>query len=331
LPIANKPIVEYVLEHICRINIKEVGVILAPETQQEVKSYFDNCELVRSNNIAVTYILQDQPAGLAHAVKVSRGFLKDDPFIMCLGDNLLKDPMTGGLELFRQNELDAMVFLKEVEDPRAFGVAILDDKGSIKQLIEKPAVPPSKLALVGFYMFSPKIHQAIDRIKPSARGELEITDAIQELIDMGSKVEGTVLKDWWLDTGKKDDILSANTIILDEYVQKTVKGKIDEQSKITGRVFIDTDAEIINSTIRGPVMIGRNAKIENSFIGPFTTIGDQTCINQSTIEHCVILNKVTIDGISRLEDSLIGEETRVTDGKRKTLRMMIGDSAIVEV
>lgn len=331
LPVANKPIVEYVLQHIALGDIKDVGVILSPETQVETRHYFDTSDIVASKGIKITYILQPQPAGLAHAVKIARDFLKNDPFVMCLGDNLMKDSIVEGIRDFQTNSRDAVIFLKEVEDPRSFGVAVLDADGNIKQLVEKPKNPPSNLALVGFYIFSPLIHQAIDSIKPSARGELEITDAIQKLIDMKGNVSGRQLSGWWLDTGKKDDLLSANSIVLDDYTQREIKGVVDQASKIVGRVHVAEGAEIVNSTVRGPAVIGRNSKIHNSFIGPYTSIGDRVEITNAAIEHCVILNKAKIDGIQRLEDSLIGEESNVVNKNHRALKLMIGDSATVEV
>lgn len=331
LPIANRPIVEYVLLHVAAIKITDVGIIMAPETQGEIRAYFDNSDVVRKNNIKITYILQDKPAGLAHAVKTARPFLGDSSFIMCLGDNLLKDSVATGLAEFEKEKLDAQIFLKEVADPRAFGVAVLDDKKQIKHLIEKPQVPPSNLVLVGFYLFTKRIHDAIDQIKPSRRGELEITDAIQKLIDTGGRVKGTIFKEWWLDTGKKDDILSANTTVLDEYTKTDIKGTVDDVSVISGRVTVGEGAMIVNSTVRGPVVIGKGAKITNSFVGPYTSIGDGAEITESGIEHCVLLNRSKIIGVGRIEDSLIGEETIVENKKHRALKLMVGDSAIVEV
>lgn len=331
LPVANKPIVEYVLQHIALAGIKDVGVILSPETQIETKHYFDTSEIVRSQKINITYILQHEPAGLAHAVKTAREFLKNDPFVMCLGDNLMKDSIVEGIHDFQTNNRDAVIFLKEVDDPRSFGVAVLDSAGKIQKLVEKPKDPPSNLALVGFYIFSPLIHTAIDAIKPSARGELEITDAIQKLIEMKGNVSGRQLTGWWLDTGKKDDMLSANSIVLDDYTQRDIQGIVDQASKIVGRVHIAEGAQIFNSTVRGPAVIGRNAIIKDSFIGPYTSIGDRVEITNAAIEHCVILNKAKIEGIQRLEDSLVGEESHVVNKNHRALKLMIGDSATVEV
>jgi glucose-1-phosphate thymidylyltransferase len=212
-------------------------------------------------------------------------------------------------------------------------VAVLDKKGRITKLIEKPKKPPSNLALVGIYFFSPRIHEAIDRIKPSARGELEITDAIQELMNMKGLVKGHKLEGWWLDTGKKDDFLAANTTVLDDYIKRNVCGQCDAQSQIIGRVNLGSDVKVVNSTIRGPVVIGEGAEIVDSFIGPYTTIGPHTRILHSVVEHSVILNHCLIENIPRLEDSLIGRESRVVQGRKqaKALRLLIGDNGVVEV
>ncbi len=330
VPVGGKPILGYVLDHISQAGIKDVGVIISPETGNEVKGYLG---AGRKWGVRIKYILQEEPLGLAHAVKTARDFLKKDDFVMYLGDNLLKEGVKDAIKKFKKDGPDALIYLKEVENPSQFGVAALNSDGSIKKLVEKPKRPPSNLALVGVYIFSAKIHDAIDRIKPSKRGELEITDAIQELIDMGHKVESQVLGGWWLDTGKKDDLLQANTIVLDEYIRNSVQGRVDKHSRITGRVEIEKGARIIDSTIRGPVKICRGAVIKNSFIGPFTSIGEDVRIVDSVIEHSVILNGTLIQGIERLEDSLVGRDARVVKnhGQHKALRLMIGDDTTVEV
>ncbi|MBI5583085.1 MAG: glucose-1-phosphate thymidylyltransferase [Deltaproteobacteria bacterium] len=330
VPVANEPILGYVFQHLEDAGIKEVGVIVAPETQEDVRAFLKEGKRWK---LKVTYILQDQPLGLAHAVKTAKPFLGDSPFVMYLGDNLLAEGIKGYRERFLEEKLDAFLFLKEVDNPSSFGVAVLDKKGRITKLIEKPKNPPSNLALVGIYFFSPRIHEAIDRIKPSARGELEITDAIQELMNMKGQVKGHKLEGWWLDTGKKDDFLAANTIVLDDYVKRNVCGQCDAQSQIIGRVSLGTGVKVVNSTIRGPVVIGEEAEIIDSFIGPYTTIGPHTRVFHSVVEHSVILNHCLIENIPRLEDSLIGRESRVILGQKqsKALRLLIGDNGVVEV
>jgi len=330
VPVANKPILGYVIEHIKDAGIKDIGVIISPDTGDEVKRYIDGG---RRWGIRVTFIPQAEPLGLAHAVMSARDFLKDDDFVMYLGDNLLSHGVKDALKKFRRESPQALIFLKEVDNPRQFGVAKLDRKGHIVQLIEKPKRPPSNLALVGVYIFSREIHDAISRIKPSFRGELEITDAIQELIHMGYAVRSEILHGWWLDTGKKDSILQANTVVLDEYIKRDIRGSVDKKSQITGRVTIEKDAVVKNSIIRGPAIIGKQTEIVNSFIGPFTSIGDSVTILNSVVEHSVVLNNAFLSGIERLEDSLIGKSSRVikNDSQHKALRLMVGDDSTIEV
>jgi glucose-1-phosphate thymidylyltransferase len=331
VPVANEPILGYVFRHIQDAGIKEVGVVVAPETQKDVRKFLGKGSRWR---VRITYILQQQPLGLAHAVKIARPFLGNSSFVMYLGDNLLAQGIKEFMKQFHSTNLDALIFLKEVENPQAFGVAVLNKKGQITKLVEKPKAPPSNLALVGVYFFSPGIHDAIERIKPSARGELEITDAIQELMRSGGSVSGQILKDWWLDTGKKDDFLAANTIVLDDYIKRDIQGKVDSKSNVSGRIRMEKTASIINSSLRGPVVIGKRCEIANSFIGPYTTIGHGTRIINSAIEHSVILDNCRIENVARLEDSLIGRESRVIHydtNHSRALRLLIGDNNVVEV
>jgi glucose-1-phosphate thymidylyltransferase len=331
VPVANEPILGYVFHHIKDAGIKEVGVVVSPETQSDVRQFLGKGSRWR---VRITYIPQEQPLGLAHAVKIARPFLGNSPFVMYLGDNLLAQGIKEFMDEFHSTNPDALIFLKEVDNPRAFGVAVLDKKGHIMKLVEKPKVPPSNLALVGVYFFSPSIHEAIERIRPSSRGELEITDAIQELMRSGGSVSGKILEDWWLDTGKKDDFLAANSVVLDDYVKRDIQGKVDSKSKVSGRIRLEKTAKIINSSLRGPVVIGKRCRIVNSFIGPYTTIGHGTRIINSAIEHSVVLDKCCIENIARLEDSLIGREARVIHYDKdhsRALRLLIGDNNIVEV
>ena len=329
VPVANQPILGYVMDHVQAAGIGDVGVVVAPETQGEVRGYLGDGGKWGVN---LTYILQEQPLGLAHAVKTAKDFLGDAPFVMYLGDNLLGKGIAGAIERFASSSMDALVFLKQVDDPRAFGVAELDGSGSIVRLVEKPKDPPSDLALVGVYLFSPKIHRAIDSIAPSWRGELEITDAIQWLIDHGGRVSGEVLDCWWLDTGKKDDFLQANLTVLDDYLKRDIRGELVD-SQVHGRVRLEDGARIVNSVVRGPVAIGRDAEIRDSFIGPYTSIGHGSRIVGSSVEHSVILDRCEVIGISRLEDSLIGRDSRVVMGgaRNTALRLMIGDHCQIEV
>lgn len=329
VPVANRPILFYCIDNIVNAGIREIGIVISPETGDEIKETVGNGKRWAAR---ITYILQDKPAGLAHAVKISRYFLKNSSFVMYLGDNLIGTDIKKFVMDFGKKRSDALILLKEVENPKQFGVADVAKNGRILRLIEKPADPPSNLALVGVYIFSSSIHKAIDRIKPSLRGELEITDAIQELISMGLQVKSFTLKDWWLDTGKKDDLLTANAIVLDEWGRKKIEGTIDKTSKILGRVFLGKNSHIRASTVRGPVVIGDNTVIENSFVGPHTSIGDNVKVINSSIEHSVILSGSEIIDIERMEESLIGRRVRVFKNHRhKALRLMLGDDSSVEV
>ena len=327
IPVANKPILGYVLDQVATTGIKNVGIITAPETGQYVRDYVNNGSKWR---LSISYISQE-PLGLAHAVKTAQPFLAQDSFIMCLGDNVTGQNLSTFIQKFTKENLDALIILKEVDNPSSFGIAQLDERGNIIQLVEKPKKPIGNLAIIGTYIFSNKVHKAIEHITPSWRGELEITDAIQEMIDSGFKVKAEILNSWWLDTGKKDDILSANAKILDEYIKLELEGKVTN-STIDGRVKVEVDAKVTNSTIRGPCIIGKNALIENSFVGPYTSIGDNSAVLNSNIEHCVILDSVIIKDVERLEDSLVGKNSRVSKNKRnRVIKLHIGDYSEVEV
>ncbi len=327
IPVANKPILGYVLDQIAETKIKEVGIVIASETGDYVKEYVGDGSKWK---FKVTYIPQE-PLGLAHAVKTAQKFLADDSFIMCLGDNVTGQGVKALVEKFEKQKLDSLILLKEVDDPSRFGIAQLDKKGNIVKLVEKPKVPMGNLAIIGTYLFSNKVHKAIEQIKPSWRGELEITDAIQEMVNMGFKAKADILNSWWLDTGKKDDILSANARILDEYIKLDVKGET-EGSTIEGRVKVDSSSKVVNSTIRGPCIIGKNAKIENSFIGPYTSIGDNSQVTNSNLEYCVLMENVVVKDVERMEDSLIGKNATVTKNlKCGTIKLHVGDYSEVEV
>ena len=331
VPVANKPILWYGIEGIVAAGITEIGIVISPETGAEVQAKTGNGDRFGAN---ITYILQEQPAGLAHAVKVAQPFLGDVPFIMYLGDNLIQGGLGGFLDRFKTQTLDALILLRAVANPSAFGVAQLDEQGRVLQLVEKPKVPSSNLALVGIYFFSSAIHQAIAKIQPSPRGELEITDAIQLLIDQQKRVEASELEGWWLDTGKKDDLLAANQIILDSCLTSAVAGKVDAQSQIIGRVEIGAGSQIINCTIRGPVAIGNDCHIENCFIGPYSSVADQVTLIDVDLEHSVILQGAKINGVHhRIVDSVIGQRAQLTVAPQrpKALRFLIGDDCQLEL
>jgi len=244
-------------------------------------------------------------------VKVSRDYLGDDPFVMYLGDNLIGDGISGFIEGFRDSEADAAILLKEVEDPRMFGLAEVDKEGRIRHLVEKPEVPQSNLALVGVYGFMPTIHEAISEIKPSRRGELEITDAIQRMLEKGQVVQGLLLQNWWLDTGKKDDLLEPNRVVLDEWTSRKIHGVVDGSSRMSGRVVLEKGAFVARSEVRGPVIIGAGTVVEDAFIGPYTSGGQRCTIKSSVLEHCVVLDEAVIDDVGRLEDSILGRNAVV--------------------
>jgi glucose-1-phosphate thymidylyltransferase len=331
VPVANKPILWYGIESIVAAGITDIGIIISPETGEEVKTKTGDGSRFGAN---ITYILQDQPAGLAHAVKVAQPFLGDSPFIMYLGDNLVQSDLGLFMERFKTQGLDALTLLCPVPNPSAFGVAKVDAEGRLLQLVEKPKDPPSNLALVGIYFFSSSIHSSIAAIKPSARGELEITDAIQHLLNQQKFVEAHQIQGWWLDTGKKDDLLAANQIILDACLTLKVEGKVDDRSRISGRVQIGAGSRIINCTIRGPVVIGENCYLENCFIGPYSSIADEATLIEADLEHSVILQGAKLEGIhQRIVDSVIGQRAHLKEAlKRPTaLRFMIGDDCQVEL
>lgn len=330
LPVANRPILFYVLENLSEAGIQDVGIIISPETGKEIKNAVGDG---KDWGLKVEYILQEEPLGLAHAVKIAKPFLELNPFVMYLGDNLIGSGIAKFRRDFEQSRADAAILLKEVNTPSNFGIAEVDKQGRVMRLVEKPKAPVSNLALVGIYFFSAKIHEAVTKIRPSLRGELEITDAIQWLLDHDSRVLSHRLEGWWLDTGKKDDLLTANTAVLDEWTRRKIRGKVDATSQVTGRVDLGKGSRIMNSTVRGPVVIGENVHIEGSFIGPFTSIGNSCRIRSATVEHSVVLENATIEDIDRIEDSLVGKGSYViqSKGNHQAYRLMIGDDSVVEL
>ncbi|MDJ0674202.1 MAG: glucose-1-phosphate thymidylyltransferase [Calothrix sp. MO_167.B42] len=332
VPVANKPILWYGIEEMVAAGITDIGIIISPETGAEVQAKTGNGEKFGAK---ITYIVQEEPAGLAHAVKVALPFLGDSPFLMYLGDNLIQQgDLSYFLHKFTEEPQSALILLRQVPNPSAFGVAEVDHTGRVLQLIEKPKNPPSNLALVGVYFFSPVIHHAIANIKPSARGELEITDAIQYLIDEQKPVTACQLEGWWLDTGKKDDLLEANRLILDTYLKSSIVGDVDDQSNVSGRVQIGKQSQLINCTVRGPVVIGHNCYLENCFVGPYTSIADNTTLIDTDLEHSVVLEGAKVAGIhQRIIDSVIGQRAQLTVAPRrpKALRFMIGDDCQIEL
>jgi glucose-1-phosphate thymidylyltransferase len=331
VPVANRPILFYVLDNLVGAGIRDIGMIISPETGNEVRASVGDGSRWSAR---VTYILQERPAGLAHAVRTAESFLAGSDFCMFLGDNLLGTKTDVAVSTFASTpELAASVMLKEVPNPSSFGVAEVDAEGNVTRLMEKPKEPKSNLALVGIYLFRPSIFEAIAKIQPSARGELEITDAISKLIELGGRVRFERVTSWWLDTGKKDDLLLANDTVLDSWLEHAIAGRVDAESKISGRVRLDEGAEVIRSTIRGPVVIGRGARIVDSRIGPFTSIGDGVVIERSVVDHSVIMEGSRIEDIGRLEDSLIGRRVTVVPGgtRHGALALLVGDDCRVEL
>ncbi len=329
VPVANKPILFFVLENLAHAGITDVGVVIAPETGYSIRAAVGDGSAF---GLKVTWILQDRPGGLAHAVKVAQPFLGNDPFVMYLGDNLIGSRITPYCQAFAESGAAASILLKPVDNPSAFGIAEVNGEGRVVRLVEKPRDPPSDLALVGVYFFTPEIHDSIARLVPSDRGELEITDAIQGLLDRGRRVDSHVITEWWLDTGKKDDLLAANTTVLDSWIQADNRGSVDDRSEIQGRVQIGEGTVITNCKVRGPVVIGRDCRLVDSFIGPFTSVGHRTTIERSHLRHAVLLDGCRIEGVDRIEDSLIGREVTVKSGGTKVvLRVSLGDDSEVEI
>jgi len=329
VPVANKPILFFVLENLAAAGITDVGIVIAPETGAAIRAAVGDGSAL---GIQPTWLLQDQPLGLAHAVQIAQPFLGDSPFVMYLGDNLLGTRIAPFVERFSGGDAAAQILLKSVPNPSSFGIATVDAAGRVTRLVEKPRDPPSDLALVGVYFFRPAVHDAIAAIRPSARGELEITDAIQRLLDTGHRVDASIMNEWWLDTGKKDDLLAANTTVLDAWCERRIAGDVDAASDLQGRVDVGAGTTIRTSRIRGPVVIGRNCQISGSQIGPFTSIGDGSQITDSGLEHSVLLEGCRLTAVDRIEDSLLGRAAVVRSrGSRGGARLSLGDDSEVEL
>ncbi|MBI4489148.1 MAG: glucose-1-phosphate thymidylyltransferase [Deltaproteobacteria bacterium] len=328
VPVANRPILFYVLDNLSEAGVRDIGIIVSPETGDAIRDAVGSGERW---GLRVEYLLQEKPLGLAHAVKLARPFLGLSPFVMYCGDNLIGGGIKKFCEDFERNNSAALILLKQVNNPSSFGVAEIDDKGRVMRLVEKPKDPKSDLALVGVYFLSPKIHSSVQEIRPSQRGELEITDALQRLLDGGERIASYTLQGWWLDTGKKDDLLAANTTVLDEWAKRRVMGTVDEESSVIGRVVTERGSCVRRSTVRGPVIVGGDVTIENSFVGPFTSIGSGSRIVNSVIEHSVILPEASIENVDRLEDSLIGRGSRVfkAQGTHHAYRLLVGDDSVI--
>jgi glucose-1-phosphate thymidylyltransferase len=328
VPVANKPVLFYGLEAIADAGITEVGIIVGDTAEEIREAVGDGSEL----GITVTYLQQEAPLGLAHAVLIAREFLGDDDFVMYLGDNFIVGGISDLVDGFRTDRPDAQILLTRVSDPRAFGVAELDERGQVIGLEEKPEKPKSDLALVGVYLFTSAVHEAVRHIKPSWRGELEITHAIQWLIEQGLDVRSTTIDGYWKDTGNVTDMLEVNRTVL-EALEPRLDGAVDDTSEIIGRVAIDPTAKVSGSRIVGPVIVGANTVISDSYVGPFTSISEHCRIEDSEVEYSIILKDSSIVGVRRIEASLIGRNVEVTPAPRVPAahRLVIGDYSKVQI
>jgi glucose-1-phosphate thymidylyltransferase len=329
VPVANKPVLFYGIEALVEAGVTEIGIIIAPETGEEIREAAgDGSDF----GATITYIVQDKPAGLAHAVLTAEEFIGASSFVMYLGDNLLRDGLRGLVSTFHDDEPDALILLTPVEDPSSYGVAELDGE-RIVRLIEKPKDPPSNLALVGVYLFGSSIFEAARGLEPSWRGELEITEAIQALIDDGKRVRSEVVRGWWKDTGQLADMLEANRLVLEE-LETRIEGEVDEASRVEGRVVLEPGASLTRSVVRGPAVIGAGACVEDAYIGPYTSIGEDVHIRRSEVEHSIVLAGSVVEDLgTRMEASLLGRNVKLTrsDGMPKTLRLLVGDNSEIEI
>lgn len=326
VPVANKPVLFYAIEYLVEAGITDIGIVVG-DTKADVKAAVGDGSALGAR---VTFVEQDQPLGLAHAVKISRDFLGDDRFVMLLGDNVIEGGITRLVDAFRQGDMDCQIILTPVPDPQNFGVAQLDGD-RVLRLVEKPREFIGDLALVGIYMFNHKVFEAVNAIKPSRRGELEITDAIQHLLEQGEVVRPYVHRGWWFDTGKMEDMLAVNRFVL-ESREAECAGTVDADSQLHGRVILEKGAEVIGSVVRGPAIIGERTRIVNSYVGPFTSIYHDCLVSNSEVEHCIVLENCQIRDLPhRLEDSLIGRNVELSRSpmKPKALKMMLGDNSKV--
>ncbi len=332
VPVANKPVLFYGIEAMADAGIDQVGIIIAPDTGPEIEAAAGDGSRF---GVHITYIVQDQPLGLAHAVLTAEPFLQRSPFVMYLGDNLLQGGISELVASFRESAPDALILLTPVPDPENYGVAELSDPGPlgrVVRLIEKPTEPATNLALVGVYMFTAAVHDAARAIEPSARGELEITDAIQHLVDAGMRVEPHIVRGWWKDTGRLEDMLEANRLILDNLCER-VQGELID-SHLDGRVVIEPGARLVRTTVRGPAIVGMDARLSDCYIGPYTAIGERCTITNAEVEHSILLAGSTVSGLDgRMESSLLGRNATVRrdDRQPRAYRFMVGDNSDISI
>ncbi|MDE0268312.1 MAG: sugar phosphate nucleotidyltransferase [Acidimicrobiaceae bacterium] len=357
VPVANRPVLFYAIDAMALAGITDIGIVISPVTGSEIQAAVGNGS---SFGVSISWITQDKPKGIAHCLLISRDFLDDDPFVLYLGDNILQQGLQGFVKRFEasragyptgwrenrptgqqiQQRPAARILFTTVSDPRLFGVAEFDDQGRLVGLVEKPADPPSSLALVGVYLFDRSIHSAVASVRPSKRGELEITDAIEWLIDNGYRVDHEILKGWWIDTGKKDPLLECNRLVLDT-IADDVQGKVDTTSRITGRVALHADAELVDSVIEGPAVVGAGTRIVDSHIRPYVSVAEHCEITSSSVGNSVIMAGTKIVDTKHIVDSLIGRHAHIGCGVRNAgaeagdtnlvVRLMIGDQCQVEL
>jgi glucose-1-phosphate thymidylyltransferase len=334
VPVANKPVLFYGIEAMAEAGIERVGIIIAPETGAEIEQAAGDGSRF---GLEITYILQDEPLGLAHAVLTAEPFLGASPFVMYLGDNLLQGGISELVSAFREHEPDALILLTPVPDPENYGVAELEDAaagevGKVRRLVEKPSEPATDLALVGVYMFTASVHDAARAIEPSARGELEITDAIQHLVDGGLRVEPHIVRGWWKDTGRLEDMLEANRLILDN-LRERIDGELID-SQIDGRVVIEAGARLERTRVRGPAVIGAGTVLSDCYVGPYTAIGENCVISGAEVEHSILLAGCEVSDLDgRMESSLLGRNVTVRRGERqpRAYRFMVGDNSDISI
>jgi glucose-1-phosphate thymidylyltransferase len=328
VPVANKPVLFFGIEAMADAGIEDIGIIIAPETGDEIRAAAGDGSQF---GVRLTYIVQDEPAGLAHAVLTAEPFLGTSPFVMYLGDNLLQGGMTDLVKAFKEHEPDALILLTPVPDPQNYGVAELSD-GRVTRLVEKPPEPNTDLALCGVYMFTAGVHDAARAITPSGRGELEITDAIQHLVDSGARVEPHVVQGWWKDTGRLDDMLEANRLVLDT-ILPSVEGEMID-STTHGRVIIERGARLERSTVRGPAIVGAGARLVDCYIGPYTAVGPGCVIENAEVEHSILLEGSSVRGLDgRMEASLLGRNVAIgrSTGQPRAFRFMVGDNSEIGI
>jgi len=328
VPVANKPVLFYGIEALVRAGVTEIVIVIAPQTGDEIREAAGDGSAFGAR---IEYVTQDEPLGLAHAVLTAEEHLGDSPFVMYLGDNLLREGISDLVDAFRESKPDALILLTHVPNPSEFGVAELDGDRVVR-LVEKPKDPPSDLALVGVYMFGPALFEAARAIKPSWRGELEITDAIQGLIDGGKRVESRLVRGWWKDTGHLEDMLEANRLVLED-IERRIDGELID-SRVEGRVVVEQGARLERSLVRGPAVIGADSRITDAYIGPYTSIAPDVVVSGSEVEHSILLSGSKVRDIgARMEASMLGRNAELArgDGLPKTLRLIVGDNSEIAI